>query len=213
MKEDLDLCMVAFLFDSGKIESSFYGEVIFEHLIKGNELSHNMSKVVVSEGDVFHREAYDDITPYTIKNELCTIKKVDDKCRDYIFAVLIEDISVNNAHQLDKRVKEECTAYLGMTSIDVDSTDVRKQFWKMLIRDYSIEGETLTCFGNEEAGFAYYEKAKEYGFRVNYDGFPDEQECDNQIRLFSTRQSSFITKVEQLKVKKVKMILIEEYQR
>ena len=101
MKEDLNLCMVAFLFDSGKIESSFYGEVIFEHLIKGNELSNNMSKVVVSEGDVFHREAYDDITPYTIKNELCTIKKVDDKCRDYIFAVLIEDISVNNAIKLD----------------------------------------------------------------------------------------------------------------
>ncbi|WP_302925449.1 hypothetical protein [Holdemania filiformis] len=198
MKEDLNLCMVAFLFDSGKIESSFYGEVIFEHLIKGNELSNNMSKVVVSEGDVFHREAYDDITPYTIKNELCTIKKVDDKCRDYIFAVLIEDISVNNAIKLDKRIKEECIAYLGMTSIDIDSTDVRKQFWKMLRRDYSIEGETLTCFGNEEAGFAYSKKAKEYGFRVNYDGFPDEQECDNQIRLFSTRQSSFITKVEQL---------------
>ncbi|WP_302950798.1 hypothetical protein [Holdemania filiformis] len=204
MKEDLNLCMVAFLFDSGKIESSFYGEVIFEHLIKGNELSNNMSKVVVSEGDVFHREAYDDITPYTIKNELCTIKKVDDKCRDYIFAVLIEDISVNNAIKLDKRIKEECIAYLGMTSIDIDSTDVRKQFWKMLRRDYSIEGETLTCFGNEEAGFAYSKKAKEYGFRVNYDGFPDEQECDNQIRLFSTRQSSFITKVEQLEVKKGK---------
>ena len=128
---------------------------------------------------------------------------IRDRCRDYIFAVLIEDISVNNAIKLDKRIKEECIAYLGMTSIDIDSTDVRKQFWKMLRRDYSIEGETLTCFGNEEAGFAYSKKAKEYGFRVNYDGFPDEQECDNQIRLFSTRQSSFITKVEQLEVKKM----------
>lgn len=204
MKEELNLSMVAFLFDSGKIESSFYGEVIFEHLIKGNELSNNMSKVVVSEGDVFHREIYDDITPYIIKNELCTIKKLDGKCRDYIFVVLIEDISVGNANKLDKRIKEECIAYLGMTSIDVDSTDVRKQFWKMLKRDYSIEGKTLTCFGYEEVGFAYSQTAKKYGFRVNYDGFPNEQECDEQIRLFSTRQSSFITKVEQLEVKKGK---------
>lgn len=89
-----------------------------------------------------------------------------------------------------------------MTSIDINSTDIRKQFWKGLIRQYSIEGTTLTCFGYEEADFAYSVEAKEYGFRVNYDGFPDETECENRLELFSTRQSSFITKVEQLKIKK-----------
>lgn len=206
MKEKLDtqsnLCMVTFFFDSGKIENSSYGEVIFEYIIKGNELSNNMSKVVVSEGDIFHSEIYDDITPYIIKNELCTIRKLDEKCKVYIFAVLIEDISVDNAKKIDKRIKEECIAYLGMTSIDIDSTDVRKQFWKKLIRDYSIEGKTLTCFGYEEEGFAYFEKAKEYGFQVNFDGFPDEIECENRLLMFSTRQSSFITKVEQLEMKK-----------
>lgn len=206
MKEKLNtqpsLCMVAFFFDSGKIDNPFYGEVIFEYLIKGNELSNNISKVVVSEGDIFQREIYDDITPYIIKNELCTIKKLDEQCRDYIFVVLIEDISVNIAKKIDKRIKEECIAYLGMTSIDIDSTDVRKQFWKNLIRDYSIEGTTLTCFGYEETGFAYFEKAKEYGFQVNYDGFPNEMECENKLLLFSTRQSSFITRVKQLEMKK-----------
>ena len=119
MKEKLNtqpsLCMVAFFFDSGKIDNPFYGEVIFEYLIKGNELSNNISKVVVSEGDIFQREIYDDITPYIIKNELCTIKKLDEQCRDYIFVVLIEDISVNIAKKIDKRIKEECIAYLGMT--------------------------------------------------------------------------------------------------
>ena len=62
MKEKLNtqpsLCMVAFFFDSGKIDNPFYGEVIFEYLIKGNELSNNISKVVVSEGDIFQREIY-----------------------------------------------------------------------------------------------------------------------------------------------------------
>lgn len=198
----MHLCMVAFLFDSGKIKSSFYGEKIFEYIVKGNELSNNMSKVVVSEGDIFHKEIYDDITPFKIKDELCTIKKNDKKCSDYIFTVLIEDISIDNAKKIDKRINEECFAYLGMTSIDINSTDIRKQFWKGLIRHYSIEGTTLTCFGYEEADFAYSVKAKEYGFRVNYDGFPHEIECENRSELFSTRQSSFITKVEQLEIKK-----------
>lgn len=202
INNQLTLCMVAFLFDSGKIGSSFYGEIIFEYFVKGNELSNNMSKVVVSQGDIFHNEIYDDITPFIIKNDLCTIKKIDNKCSDYIFTVLIEDISVDNAKKIDRRIKEECIAYLGMTSIDVNSTDVRKQFWKTLIRDYSIEGTTLMCFGYEESGFAYSEKAKEYGFRVNYDGFPHEIECGNRSLLFSTRQSSFITEVEQLEIKK-----------
>lgn len=200
--EEQDLCMAAFLFDSGKIGDSFYGEKVFEYIIMGNELLDNMNKVVVSIGDIFHREIYNDITPFVINDELCTINKTIEKCSNYIFAVLIEDVFVNNAKAIDKRIKEDCSAYLGMTSIDVNSTDDRKQFWKMLRRAYSIEGETLTCFGYEEAGFSYFTKAKEYGFRVNYDGFPDEQECDNQIRLFSTRQSSFITKVEQLEMKR-----------
>ena len=162
----------------------------------------NMSKVVVSEGDIFHKEIYDDITPFKIKDELCTIEKIDGKCSDYIFTVLIEDISVDNTKKIDKRIKEECLAYLGMTSININSTDIRKQFWKRLIRDYSIERTNFTCFGYEETGFAYSAKAKEYGFQVNYDGFPNEIECDNRLLLFSTRQSSFITKVEQLEMKK-----------
>ncbi|MBD5101533.1 MAG: hypothetical protein HDT27_02335 [Subdoligranulum sp.] len=202
INNQMRLCMVAFLFDSGKIESAFYGEKIFEYIVKGNELSNNMSKVVVSVGDILRKEIYDDVTPFKIKDELCTIKKTDEKYSDYIYAVLIEDISIDNAKKIDKRINEECFAYLGMTSIDIDSTDTRKQFWKGLIRDYSIEGTTLTCFGCEEVGFAYSQKAKEYGFRVNYDGFPHETECENRLELFSTRQSSFITKVEQLEIKK-----------
>lgn len=206
MKQKFDnqqnLCMVAFLFNSAKIESPFYGEKIFELIIKGNELSNNMFKVVVSEGDVFHEEIYNDITPFIINDELCTVEKVNTTCRDYIFVVLMEDISVNNAKKLDKRMKNECSAYLGMTSIDITSTDVRKQFWKGLIRNYSIEESTLTCFGYEESGFAYSGKAKEYGFLINYDGFLDERECDNQLLLFSTRQSSFITRLEQLEMKR-----------
>jgi len=194
--------MLAFLFDSGKIGSPTYGEKIFECLVKGGELSRNAAKVVVSEGDVLQAEVFDDITPFIIRDELCTVKTMDKKCNDYLFAVLMEDIAADSAQKIDDRVKKECLGYLGMTSIDVNSADVRKQFWKCLIRNYSIEMETITYFGYEEADFPYATVAKRYGFRVNYDNFPNEAECDNQQFLFSTRQSSFITSLEQLEVKK-----------
>ena len=38
----------AFIFDSGKLGSSFYGEVVFEHMIKGGELSQNPDVITVS---------------------------------------------------------------------------------------------------------------------------------------------------------------------
>lgn len=198
----LDLCMLAFLFDSGKVGSPIYGEKIFECLVTGDELSRNAVKVVVSEGDVLQTEAFDDITPFVIRDELCTVRAMGEKYRDYLFAVLIEDILAENAKRMDNRLKKECPGYLGMTSVDVNSADARKQFWKCLIRRYSIEMETITFFGYEEAGFPYVTVAKNCGFRVNYDNFPDEMECDNQPLLFSTRQSSFITSLEQLEVKK-----------
>lgn len=197
-----DLCMLVFLFDSGKIGSPFYGEEIFKCLVRGCELSRNAAKVVVSVGDVLQNEVFDDITPFIIRDELCTVKTGNKKCSGNLFAVLMEDISADNAEKIDKRLKKECPGYLGMTSVDVNSADMRKQFWKCLIRNYSIEGETITCFGYKETDFAYVKSAKKYGFLVNYDNFPNETECDNRQTLFSTRQSGFINRLEQLEVKK-----------
>ncbi len=201
LNNEYGLCMVAFLFDIGEIKESLYGEKIFEYIIKGNELVDNMCKVVISEGDILDREIYEDITPFVINDKLCTVDKSYKKYNDYIFAILIEDIEFNIAKKIDSRIKEEFSSYLGMTSIDINSTDIRKQFWKMLIRSYSIEETTLTYFGYEGGGFSYSEKAEEYGFKINYDGFPDEIEDNNRLLLFSTRQSSFISRVKQLEIK------------
>lgn len=199
--DELDLRMLAFLFDSGKIGTPAYGEAVFEYLVKGGELSENPAKIVVSAGDVLQNEAFDDITPFIIRDELCTVTAAGKAHSDYLYAVLMEDITAGSAKKIDDRLKKDCPGYLGMTSVDMDSTDARKQFWKWLIRDYSIELGTITAFGEEEADFAYAEAAKRYGFRVNYDNFPSEWECDNQPVLFSTRQSSFITSPQQLEPK------------
>ena len=129
------------------------GRKIFECLITGDELSGNAVKVVVSEGDVLQTDAFDGITPFVIRDELCTVRAMDKKCSDYLFSVLIEDILVENAKKLDDRLRTECPGYLGMTSVDVNSTDTRKQFWKWLIRRYSIELKTITFLGYEAVKF------------------------------------------------------------
>lgn len=197
-----DLRMLAFLFDSGKIGSMLYGEKVFGFLVQGGELSTNAAKIVVSEGDILQREVFDDITPFVIRDELCTVKTMDKKCSNIPYAVLMEDITADNAKKIDGRLWQECPGYLGMTSVDVNSADERKQFWKWLIRSYSIEMGTITCFGCEEEGFAYDEAAERYGFQVNYDGFSEEENYDDRQLLFSTRRSGFITRLDQLEIKK-----------
>ena len=54
----------AFIFDSGKLGSSFYGEVVFEQMIKGGELLESPVAITVSVGDIFTCQRYIDIEPY-----------------------------------------------------------------------------------------------------------------------------------------------------
>ncbi len=90
-------------------------------------------------------------------------------------------------------------AYIGMTSVDTKSIDKRKQFWKALIRTFSVEYNTITSFSLEnEGGFNYYEAAKAKGFYINHDGFPYGYDSFENAALFSTRQSSFIYETKQL---------------
>ncbi len=194
------LYMAALLFDSGKLGSPSYGCVVFNTLLRSGKLSSNGGKIVVSEGDILQEGIYDDVAPYLIRDHLCTVKKRTDRSMDRFYAVVLEDVAESCLHALDKRLWEECPAYWGMTSIDIHSTDARKQFWKGLVRHYSVERKVLTCFGMEEEGFAYLQEAREHGFQVNFDGFPPEGSCDRQTFLFSTRQSSFIRSMDQLEV-------------
>ncbi|MBV4440443.1 hypothetical protein [Clostridium tyrobutyricum] len=194
------LCMVALLFDSGKIDNCLYGEYIFEKIISGKEVSKNGYKIVVSSGDIFSNEIYDDIRPFIIRDELCSIEKEKTSYKNIIYGVLLEDISFKTAKEIDTRIKDEVPAYIGMTSIDYNSKDPRKQFWKSFIRQYSIENQMIVYFGYEEEGCIFESNAKEYGFRVNYDNFPDDLDCEGKQYLFSTRQSSYIKEVSQLNI-------------
>lgn len=197
---DEKLCMVALLFDIEKIDKYFYGEEVFEKIISGREVSKNCNKIVVSSGDILSKEICSDISPIIIKDELCSIEKNNTRYKKEIYGVLLEDISFEIAKEIDKRIKSEFPAYIGMTSIDYNSKDSRKQFWKLFIRQYSIENEVIVFFGYEDEGFIYESTAKAYGFRVNFDNLPEDWECEGKKNLFSTRQSSYIKEISQLNI-------------
>ncbi|MDR0897238.1 MAG: hypothetical protein LBN04_05220 [Oscillospiraceae bacterium] len=194
-----ELEIIALLFDTGKINDCFYGNVVFERIIEGKEIVHNSHKIVVSVGDILQREINDDIRPFLIKNDINTTNLEQSQSRSVIYAVVLEDIQTSTARLIDARLRQNFPAYLGMTEININSTDTRKQFWKTLIRYYSIEANTITVFGTEEENvFNYLEIANEYGFRVNYDGFPIECHGEGKEQLFSTRQSTFVNCLRQL---------------
>ncbi len=193
-----DGVIIAFIFDSGKIEDCFYGNTVFECIFSGKEVMSNPQKIVVSLGDIIDYHVFEDITPYLVRNDLCTIKRSQEQYKDNLFVFLLEDIGIDIAKSIDMRLHKESGAYIGMTSIDVASTDVRKQFWKALVRCFSVEYDSITAFGRvEEEPFQYYEAASALGFRVSYDSFPYGINSYDDM-LFSTRQSTIIHSVSQL---------------
>ena len=190
--------MIAFLFDTSKIEEAFYGEVVFENFIDGMEIAGNKYKTVFSIGDIINRGICVDVNPFIIRDRICTIGKDNqEKIKGTIFVFLVEDIEEEIAIRIDQRMKSGFSAYIGMTTVDPNSTDERKQFWKLLFRRFSIEYMTITSFSSaEEGGLGYSDAAKSKGFQVNCDEFPYDSLEDGT--LFSTRQSSFINSTYQL---------------
>lgn len=202
-------CMVAFIFDSGKFNTYSYGDAAMKAILRGKELQRNQYRIIVSVGDVIKQGVFSDISPYVIFDELCSInwqpivqseKDVVMRAgiKDWPYAILMEDIEKAIIKKIDIRLHDECEAYIGVTSVDDKSVDQRKQFWKSLIRLFSLEGRICTLFGEAEDCFVYKCLVEEAGYEIHYDGFQRDLHTGNGVELFSTRQSSFIYKIKHL---------------
>lgn len=171
MKENGE--MFAFIFDSGKFDSSFYGEIVFEEIVCGGELIKNPFKIVVSLGDLFFSQKIIDIEPYVYNDQYCTIdfqQMKNYEFSDYPYCWVIEDILPSLAVLIDKRLRNSVDAYIGLARIEINNSSRRQQFWKNLIRSFAVEKNIIISFNSiEEGAFSYQKKAKEYGYEINYD--------------------------------------------
>lgn len=201
MPDQADTKCVSLFFDSAAMEETDYGAAIFSSVFSGKELSANSRKVIVSFGDVFLGSAEEDIRPLVVADSFCTIDLA--KCENAgLTAVILEDIDASVAVKLDSRLQTSTSAYLGMTSINVEATDLRKQYWKRLSRAFSIERDVLTFFRtSQEIGWdSVTECAKQSGLRVHVDEFPLDDGTEQDDQYVSSRQSSFIQCQQQRRI-------------
>lgn len=178
-KENIDMDNMqntfAFIFDSGKLGSSFYGGVVFQYMLKGGELSKNPIKITVSFGDIFINKRYIDIEPYVIKDEYCTLNFDDllgnNQFKDFPYCWIVENLSGEIACAIDARLKESLTGYAGLSRIDKSTVLERKQFWKYMVKSFTLYGDTITFFQDLqlEGDFIYSEIALQLGYKVKYD--------------------------------------------
>ena len=187
--------VIAFIFDSGKLGDSFYGRVVFEHMLKDKEIASNTIKTVISTGDLSIYSTYIDIEPYLINDEICTVEidKLDKThpFTDYPYCWIVEDIDICVAQNIDKRLKDTLPGYIGITKIDPLSEDEYKQFWKKLPRTFAISGNKILVFQNPEltSPFIFEELSKKLGYDVEY--VPEAEYLP--IEDSSVKQSSFVT--------------------
>ena len=177
----------SFIFDSGKLGNSFYGEVVFQYMLKGGELSKNPTEIIVSLGDILINNRYVDIEPYAIKDEYCTLNfddlLRDNQFKDFPFCWIVENLSGEIACAIDARLKENAKGYVGLSRVDKLSTFERKQFWKYAVKKFSLYGDTITSFQDPqlEGEFVHLEIASQLGYKVKYEPPYGELEDDEGV--------------------------------
>ena len=166
--------MISFIFDSGRLGSSFYGEVACKHILRGKEITRNSKKVVVSIGDILIYKRYIDIEPYILNNSFCTLDlnalNKTQPFTDYPFCWIVEDIDKSIAIEIDRRLKTELQGYIGMTEIDPLNCNEFKQFWKETPRRFAICNNVITVFEDPDIydRFTYETLVENLGYQVKY---------------------------------------------
>ena len=117
MKDNNKLKSIVFFFDSSMIDEFSYGDVVFENIIKGREITLNSSKIIFSRGDIVNKAAYNDINPFVIKDDLCTITKINKSFSDYLYVCILEDIEQQIAIKIDSSLKD---TFFGLCWYDIN---------------------------------------------------------------------------------------------
>ena len=161
-------CTICWLFDSGRIENAFYGKEVFSRLFEQKCLFENKGEMVFFTGDIIDENIASDSAQIAIRDDMCTIENLPEESKDLLYAIVVEGIEEEIAHKVDRALCDY-EAYYGMTRIDISSTDTRRQFWKNLVRLFSMLKTEITVLGPEEEGFIYKDIAEKQGLKVHFD--------------------------------------------
>lgn len=85
-----ELCIVCWLFDSGKFDNPFYGEEIISLLFDQKCLFENEIKMVFLTGDIIDANISSDCSQIAIRDELCTISKLPEAAQICFMLLLLK---------------------------------------------------------------------------------------------------------------------------
>lgn len=160
------MSFIAFMFDTYTLKDELYGEIAYDYIV-GN-LDKNNTDIIFRSGD-FGRAIYKslDVEPYIIRDEICNIEK-DLNISDYIYAVCLDGISVENAKLINKKLSK-VNGYLGMTSVSKETIVASRQFYKDLPINMHVINEKVFYedYGDKEPG-AYANIFKKYNFEISF---------------------------------------------
>lgn len=146
---------IAFFFSSTTKYCFNYSLNAFNKLLEGNEIKNALDKMIISYGDVLDDFRSFDIEPYVIRNHVCSIKD-NFQFKDFPYCILIEGIDSEIRKLIDLRLIKN-DDYIGCTSITYYSRDLRKNFFRILIKDIAVE-----------KGIVYYARVEdEKGIEIN----------------------------------------------
>ncbi len=193
----------AFIFDSGRLGSYSYGDVVFKAILKGKELYANNTTMSVFNGDISSFTTRQiDIEPYITNDKYCTIDFSNIKSfLDWPYCWIVHNLEYEIAKRIDARLKIELPeGYVGLSKIDFESTDKRKNFWKNMPHMFDIFQNNILCFQDPilEDCFTYAYLADELGFNTNYD-------CESfESPSFSTYMASVLKSIDHSKIDPIK---------
>lgn len=168
---------IALLFDPSLCDNpTFYGYEIIGDVLAAIKKVCNY-KIIWYQGDVTERIRHVDIATRLIPDEHLTI---DPKTNfgDWPFCIALDSVGNNDIKLIDTKMRKISKSYKGLSTINKNTIDLEKQYFKDLTRAAEITGDRIVIYRDEYSDKTLLETiSNEKGFHVeqkfDYDNFID----------------------------------------
>ena len=168
---------IALFFDPTLCDhSTFYGYEIIEAVL--DTISEICKyRIIWYQGDVTEKLCCVDITTRLVYDEFLT---VDTRTYfgDWPFCIALDNVKISDIKLIDDKIKKSVKSYKGLSTINRNTIDLEKQFFRNLIKEAEITGNDLIVYRDEYSDKTLLESiAIEKGFhckqKLQYDDLID----------------------------------------